>query len=164
VLKSESTTINGNTYEVTQLPYTLGQRLLMRLIKTLGPAFADALAQAPDVDPGTDLMSVNITQLAPAIGAAVRAVTSQLSEADLDFAVATLAEYSKIKRPTDSMSVPLKGEMEFHYAGNYAELAQWLGFALKVNYGGFFRGQGSVADLLAKLQAARPKVSPSPSS
>jgi hypothetical protein len=158
MLSSEKSTINGVTYEVTQLPYKLGHRLLLRLYKVLGPAVAKALSQAPGLDKG--IAGLDTRELAPAFSAAVETLAETMTEEDFDFAVDTLAEYTKISKEADKW-LPLKGAMEFHFAGNYPELFKWLGFALRVNYGGFFGEQGFGA-LLGRLQRTASK-SPSTS-
>jgi hypothetical protein len=149
VLKSEKTTINGTGYKVTQLPYKLGHKLLLRLYKVAGPALADTFAHAPE----GSLAEVQVRDVAPALAAALKGLAEQLHEADFDFAVETLAEYTQISSEPDKW-IPLKSQMEFHFAGNYAELFQWLGFALKVNYGGFIGERGALAALLARVKKA----------
>lgn len=159
MLNKETTNINGNSYEVTQLPYKLGHKLLLRLYKVLGPTLAKGLAQVPSLEKG--MANLDVKELAPAFGAAVQGLADVLTEEDFDFMVDTLAEYTKISKGDDKW-LPLKQGMEFHFAGNYAELFKWIGFALRVNYGGFF-GERGFGDALAKLQAAAKSRSPSTS-
>lgn len=151
MLNSEKTTIGGSEYKVTQLPYKPGHKLLLRLYRTLGPALADALEKVPDLPKEQKVLDVSVAQLAPAVSGAVRGLSESLSEEDFDYTVGVLSEYTEICKGDDRW-VPLKQEMEFHFAGNYGELFQWLWFALKVNYGGFFKGRGSAATLLEQLK------------
>lgn len=162
MLKSETTTINGVEYEVTQLPYSQGKTLLVRLYKVLGPPLADAIAQAPGVSGDAEVSLTNFSELSPAISAVVRTLATTVTEKDFDAVVSTLAQFSKVAND-QGVLVPLKSKMEFLFSGNYSALFAWLGFALKVNYSDFFGGQGPLATLLAKAKARPQKVSPSPS-
>lgn len=153
MLKSEKTTIDGVGYEVTQLPYTQGRKLLLRLYKTLGPALAKGFANAPTLPQGASVVDVSVKDLAPAFGGLIEGLADNLSEEDFDYLTETLAECTCISTEKDKW-VPLKSSMEFHFAGNYGEMFAWLGFALKVNFGGFTKGQGSLTALLAKVRAA----------
>jgi hypothetical protein len=150
MLKSEKTTINGVGYEVRQLPYSIGHKLMLRLTTAVGPVIADALAEAPDIDQDTPLEKIEMREIAPALSAALRGLAQHLSEEDFDFAVETLAEYTEISKSKGKW-VPLKQEMEFHFAGNYGELLKWLGFALRVNYLNFSPGQSAIGALLQSL-------------
>jgi len=159
-LPSEKKTINGRQYEVTQLPYTLGHKLLLRLWRVLGPAFAEGIARTPGISGDEEVSLDNLQALAPAFAALVKTLARDLTEEDFDFVVGTLALYTKVYDNKGAMR-PLADEMEFLFAGNYGELFDWLGFALKVNYSGFFSGQGTVAGLLRRVEAAKtakPKV------
>jgi hypothetical protein len=156
MISGEKTTINGTTYKVTMLPYKLGHRLLLRLYKVLGPVLAKSISNSPSVTGG--LANLDVGSLGPAFGAALETLAEKLTEEDFDFMVDTLAEYTEIHKE-DGKVLPLKADMEVRFAGNYAELFKWLGFALKVNYGGF-TGERGFGDLLKKL-ASKAKVSPS---
>jgi len=152
MLSSEKTVINGNGYEVRQLPYKLGHRLLLRLYKVLGPTVARGIASAPNLG---NLADFQVERLAPMLAGAIETLAGVLSEEDFDFVVDTLAEYTLLSKGDDKW-VPLKQEMEFHFAGNYPELFKWLGFALKVNFSGFF-GERGFGDLVARLQTRASK-------
>ena len=149
MLESETTTINGRTYEVTKLPYKLGKKILLILYRTVGPAAAEALAKAPE----GNLADIQVRHLAPAFSAAVGGLAERLEEKDFDLVVDTMAQYTKISKEGASNLIPLKGEIEFHFSGNYGELFKWLGFALRVNYSGFSGEHGSLADVLQKVKA-----------
>lgn len=150
MLASEKTKINGVGYEVTKLPYTPGHSLLLRLTRALGPALGQGVIDGTHNVNLKDLLNV---QVGPALGSAIKALSETLNAEDFDYIVDTLAEYTKISK-AEGKWIPLKAEMEFHFAGNYFELFQWLGFALKVNYGGFFSEQG-IGGLLGKMKGAQ---------
>jgi len=150
LLKSEKKTINGHVYEVTQLPYSPGHKLLLLLGRKLGPALATAFAGIPNKK-NVDLGDREIATLAPAFSEALSKLLQDLDEASFDFMVETLAHYSKIEIKEGVMA-PLKGEMEMHFASNYGELFQWLLFALRINYVGFSGEQNVVSALLEKIK------------
>lgn len=139
-LKSETKTINGHTYDVTQLPYSQGKSLLMRLFKCLGPAMAKALGVAPELK-DRKLSEMKLSEVAPVLGVTCEQLAQDLSEEDFDFAVALLGQYSYVIGDTGARQQLTSDFLEFHFAGNYGELFQWLAFALRVNYLGFLRGR-----------------------
>jgi hypothetical protein len=158
VLTSETTTINGHKYEVTKLPYSLGKSLLVRLFKTLAPSLARLVAGAPSAK-DKNVLDLDLATVAPAIASVADQLAHDLSEEDLDFAVASLGEYSYVINGKDRQQL-VADFIEFHFAGNYGELFQWLAFALRVNYLGFLKGRGLEA-LLARAQATKASQSPS---
>lgn len=149
LLRNESTTIDGFTYRVTQFPFKRGQRLLVRLFKLAGPAIGEAIG---GVNPERPTASDIKTQ---AIGAALAEFAGRLTEADFDFIVSELADYTELQVETPEGGegwVKLKQQIEFHFAGEYWRMLQWLGFGLQVNYAGFLKGRGGFAGVLAQIQ------------
>jgi hypothetical protein len=157
VLQSETHTIEGVTYKVTQLPFKRGQRLLVRLFKTLGPALAAAIAAAPRIK-GRKLGEMPVAEVLPGISQALLLLSDKLSEQDMEYVTDTLAELTEFSRDGKTW-LPLSQELEFHFAGRYGAFLKWLGFALRVNYLGFSNGLGLLEGLLAKVAAEAP---PSP--
>jgi len=152
-LKSESKVINGTTYEVTQLPYSLGHKLLLRLYKVLGPTIGKALSNSPELE-DKDLGELNVREIGPAFSTAVEQLAADLGEDDFDYVVDTLAEYSFLIGDKGAKR-QLKNEMEFRFAGNYLELFQWLAFALRVNFLGFSNGQDLLSGVLARIRTQK---------
>ena len=157
-LKSESKTINGHKYEVTQLPYTPGKRLLVRLYKVFAPALAQGLAGVPELK-DQSIGDLQVSTIAPAFSRAVEQLARDLSEEDFDAMVEALAEYTFLVNDQGHKRQLSADEREFLFAGNYLELFQWLGFALRVNYAGFLKGRDLAADL-ARLQTLKASQSP----
>lgn len=156
-LKSETKTIDGITFEVTQLPYTRGHKVLLRLFRALAPAVAEALGQAPELKE-RELGSLDIRDVKPALAAAVGRLVQDLSEEDFDFVNDELASHSFVLQ--DGKKLKLQSEREFLFAGNYWLMFQWLAFAVKVNFLGFLNGESAIAEALARVGQA-PKASPS---
>jgi hypothetical protein len=159
MLTSETKTINGTKYKVTKLPYGLGKTLLLRLLKILGPAFAQAVAHAPELK-GKTLGNLPISQLGPAFGAAVKQLLEGLNEDDFDLMVETLGEYTSIVGEKGVERRLDEAEREFRFSGNYGELFSWLYFALKVNYLNFSKGRDMLKHVLAKAQELQASQSP----
>jgi hypothetical protein len=157
MLKSEETTINGTKYRVTQLPYSKGKSLMLRLSKVLGPAIAEAIAQAPK---DQDLGDMQVSALGGSLSGAFDKLVHNLSEEDFDFAVETFGTYTHITDGKGQLKALDASEREFRYAGNWGELFQWLVFAFRVNYLGFSNGRDALTGVLARVQAM---TSPSPS-
>lgn len=154
MLKQESVTINGTEYEITQLPYSVGRKLLLRLYKVMGPTLAATAAKAPDLGDVKSLGDISVERLLPALTGGAAALADNLSEKDFEYMVDTLAGYTKVSNGEGGF-LPLKQEMEFLFAGNYMEQFQWLGMALKVNYLGFMKGRGLLGEALRRVRAAQ---------
>lgn len=149
-LESEDTTINGMEYRVTKLPSKVGRKLLIKFYKVFGPVLGKALSNSPDLG-GVEIGDIKIETLGGSLGAAVEALADTLSESDFDMMTDIFAVHTQICK--DSKWVPLKSVMEFHFSGNYVEMFQWLGFAIKVNFLGFTAGQvGLFENLLARAK------------
>jgi hypothetical protein len=153
MLESETATINGRKYEVTKLPYSAGKALLVRLFKVAGPTLVRVVAGVPSVQ-DKELGDLQVSEIFPTMTAAVDQLASDLSEEDLDALVSTFGEYSWIVDGSHRHQLTAEYR-ELHFAGNYLELFQWLAFALRVNYAGFFKGPG-LASMLARAQTPTP--------
>jgi hypothetical protein len=124
-LQKQTKEIDGVTYEVTPLPFGVGQKALMRFLRIAAPLLAAATEESKN-------------QMA--LGAAVmKAIPAVISEADLDYFSEQFGNYSRYAH--DGKMVPLvKVNQETHFAGKYYEFFQWLVFCLEVNFSGFFAG------------------------
>lgn len=123
MLKSFSKTIGNNNYSVTALGASEGRKMLVRLVKVLGPSALDLIVMAKT---GT-LAGAHVNNI-------FAGIAERLSVEDLDYAVATFGASSQVTRP-DGTTVPLTLQtQELHFAANYAEMFQWLGFCLEANY------------------------------
>lgn len=138
-LEKKTTQIGEFAYEVTQLGAKDGNRVLMKIAKSVGPLFVLAGGGA----------SLNAAKAAEAVAG--------LSEDDFAFVVDTLAKKTDVTLQ-DGKSPSLAVIFDLHFAGRYEDELAWLEFAIEVNFGPFFRG------LLAKAAAARGAATPTRSS
>ncbi len=127
MLETKSKTIGDHDYRVTQLGATKGRKVLVRLLKACGPAFSLA-AEGRSTE-------------------ALGKLASDLDEETLDYLCETFAAR------TDMDEKPLAPVMELHFAGNYGEMVEWLGFCVQLNFESFF-------SVLAKKQAAPGSATP----
>jgi hypothetical protein len=106
------TTIGEFTYTVTKLGATQGQKLLVKLIKSLGPA-------ASGIGSGTigEVLAGAVTNLDPAL---VDELTEVLTPEG--------------KRPQ------LSDIYNEHFSGHYDELVDWLVFCVQENFESFLAG------------------------
>ena len=121
MLESSTRKIGDTAYRVTQLQAVKGRKLLVKLLKALGPA-AEAI---------TDAQSGNV-------GALLAKLTENLDETLVDelcdvFAASTEYELASGKW----VGLGEAGIFGLHFAGKYGEMAKWLAFAVEVNYGSF---------------------------
>lgn len=115
MLETRERTIDGFAYKVTQLTARTGNKVGMRLTKTLAGA-----AGAKDVE------------------SALGGIIAKLSEEDLEFICDTLARQTQVQLEPGKWPM-LSDVFDIHFAGRYLEMLKWLGFALEVNFGAFFR-------------------------
>jgi hypothetical protein len=147
MLRTEDETIDGHTYRVTMLPVSKGRRLLAELFKVAGPALGD-LASAAAGAKGVSEVKVE------SLAGALRQLADRLEPAFLDRLCEELAASTQLVLDGGARAVPLKQEMEFHFAGRYGAMFKWIAFALKVNYADFFGAwSGGVRALQQKAQA-----------
>jgi hypothetical protein len=153
MMQSETKTIGSTEYEVTQLPSGRGRKLLLRLVRIVGPAVGELLKGG---EAGTaTLASVSAEGLSAAVGE----LAARLGEDDFEYAVKELASSTKVRVDGGGL-VPLASVLDLHFAGAYGEMLSWLAFALEVNFRSFFSGLGS---LVAPTLGAKAKSqSPSP--
>jgi hypothetical protein len=142
--ETKETVINSRRYLVTVLPYKTGRKVLVRLLKLLGPAVEVATTGAAGV------LEMEAKAAASLLGGALASFLQNLEEADLDFLIATFGPKTRVSiGGAEPVWLTEENQMVL-YSGNYLELFQWLGFALKVNYLGFTEGPA--------WQAAKAKV------
>ena len=110
MLQQERVTISGTEYEITQLPYSQGRKLLLRLYKVLGPALSDIADRLPLGLDVKDLGDIPVESLVPSLVAGVSALAEHLSESDFEYMVSTLAKYSKVSNGEGGF-LPLDKEM-----------------------------------------------------
>lgn len=130
--ETESTTIDGDRYEMTQLGATAGYRLFHRLFTMLGPTFGkvtDALASDGSIQ------DVNLSS--DAAVAAIEALTHHVTERDLDHVINVLKGETHVGVGGSEKTVPLAGVFEVHFAGRIGTLFRWLAWGLKVQFASF---------------------------
>ena len=149
---TETKTIGGHAFTVTQLGATKGVLLLNRLIRIAGPA-TGKLVEAVDLKGGTriKLEDVQIDKLF----AALSILSERLSDSELQSIMETLLAESTMD------GQPLWGaQFDVLLGGQFPTVLKLLAFALSVNYRGFF-GSGGLASFAAMAGVAAAK-SPSP--
>lgn len=129
--KSEAKQIGAYTYKVTQLDAIRGRRAAVRLGKVIAPAL-DA-----------DSISVD------SIGKMLAKALGSLTEDDFDYFCDLLSAQTSVKGPGFKGEPQLADVFATHFADRYADMVQWLAFALKVQFGSFFGENGQLLERLA---------------
>jgi hypothetical protein len=134
--KSEEKKIGEYTFEVSTLPYSSAQKVLLKSKELLMLKVAD-----------TGQFEEGVSPLSAA-------VFMDLEEEKLEFVVEKMAEVSRVKTEGGSY-LPLKSQKEIVFAGNMDVMFQWLDFALEVSFASFLGGLKSVASKqIAQAEAA----------
>lgn len=119
--------INGTTYIIQPLLPKVGRKVLMRLVRILGPAF-EAIEKG---DPIATLMKA-------------------LSDEEVDFLTDAFVDTTRIQK--GGGEVPLKGQFDNHFAANYGEMLLWLWACIQTNFSSFLEGLGVTPQVLSSLK------------
>jgi len=141
--KTESKRFGSHVYTVTQLNAVTGRKALLRLMKIVGPAFEAGLR-------GGD-------------ASGYVAVANALPESELEYFCDLLAAQTTVRggEYAEESAPQLDKVFAMHFADDYFEMFQWLGFALEVNFASFFRGL--VRKMLEDATKAKEKATASTS-
>ena len=160
MIEPQTKSIDGRTFTVAPLPAMRQYKLMTRLAKRLGPGLGPALGGLfPQLQQmkGVDLRKVDLAALLPALGA----LFDQLDPDEAEAVLKELLQTSLID------GKPLLPVFDAELQGKMGTILKLLGFALEVNYGGFFGGlDGAGTGLLQQLlsRSATSSTSPGPSS
>lgn len=133
-LDKQSKVVGEFSYEVTPLTTKLGNRVLLKLMKSVAPVMVAAFGGIQGLT-------------------AVSGALSGLSEDDFEWVVAQFAASTDVTLQ-DGRAPALKTIFDLHFACRYMEELEWLEFAVEVNYGPFFQGLKRKAEEAAKAKAA----------
>src|SRR6266850_8262074 len=113
--RKQSRAIEGVTYEVTPLPFGVGQKALMRTIKVVSPILAAAFRAGVDTKDPTFYAGL------------FEALPSALTDEDLTWFAKVFGDASVYLE--NGKNVPLvPSNQELHFAGRYMEFFKWLIF------------------------------------
>ena len=121
MLRSESKEIEGSVYHVRVLGATEGRKLLVRLMRVLGPALGEFLVNRK----GEALADSDVLPAIAILG-------QRLTEEDLEYVVAKFAETTEVEK--EGKKIVLSKIQELHFAGNYLAMFKWLWFCLQTNF------------------------------
>ena len=135
--------IGGLRYEVTLLGAKQGRAMLVRLMRSLGPATAGFIE-------GTLHAKGDITvSLASGASDAIRELSQRVTEADFAAISDELARFTVVH--LDAEHAPkLDAIFEEHFVGRYDVMLQWFAFGLEANFSSFFAGTASDKSTLAE--------------
>ena len=149
--------IGGHRYEVTLLGAKQGRAMLVRLMRSLGPATAGFIE-------GTLHAKGDITvSLVSGASDAIRELSQCVTEADFAAISDELARFTVVH--LDAEHAPkLDAIFEEHFVGRYDVMLQWFAFGLEANFSSFFAGTASdkstFAERLKSLMSLLPQSPP----
>lgn len=165
--KSETRQIGPNTYRATQLKVRKANRVLERLLKTLGPtlgALGDHLGTGKT---GTAAAIVGDLERG-AISAAAEKLARALTGDELNWLVDELIPSIEYQTPELAASMPgkfveLNGDLwDDIWAGDLLGQFKALGWILELNYGSFFAGAGGIGAVARQFVTPTKSSSSSP--
>lgn len=143
MIETKEQVIGNSTYQVTQLPAMRALRMQSKLLKLLGPSFAQMLVKSKE-----DKDDDEVDQCLPL---AVSLLVNQLEEKTLENLVLELTQGVR------KDGYELKKEIiDLEFAGNLNELFMLLKFILEVNYADFFQEGGIIHELKKEADKKRP--------
>jgi hypothetical protein len=141
-VEKRKTEFGNHVYEMTTLGTKIGQKVLLRLFRILGPAAAEVLSKGEE-----------------GIGSALSLASNSTTDADLDFVTETMAAQCTVRIPLTTQAGPghtdpvdLSKVYDGHFAGRWDEWALWIGWCVRENFGSFF--EGKALEMLAARVAA----------
>lgn len=142
--------ISGDIYAVYMLPPRTANKMLIRIIKTLGPSLG-VLIEELDLDEddakgGLKGLMENPNIDAAFISKVARELCERLDENEIEGMMDALAKVTEIEGKGILFKV-----FDSHFQGMIGELYAWFAFALQVQFGNFGRAWNT--DLLPSLQA-----------
>jgi hypothetical protein len=120
MLETTTRTIGEDTYRVTPLQAIQGRKVLVKLLKALGPA-AEAVA---------DAQSGNV-------GALLAKLTANLEESLVDELCEIFAGRTEFQHGSKWIGLGEAGQFDLHFIKKYGQMAKWLAFCVEINYGSF---------------------------
>ncbi len=127
---TDTRTIDGFSYDVTQLPGMRGVRFLARLGRIVGPSLGGLITSLQ----GGGLAGADLSAVAVSVGR----LFIDLTENELEAICRELLGSATYRDPVTQKIVPVMDDFDLHFQGRAASVLKLLAFALEVNYGNFF--------------------------
>jgi hypothetical protein len=128
-LAIQTRVIDGKTYTIPQLPGRASLKMLNRLGKAIGPAFAALMGTVKAQGSKPNLADLDFS----AIGGAVEALFTNVSDEDLDYFIDNLLKDALVD------NVKLLPQIDLLFQGSSDTLIKVLAFAVTANYANFSR-------------------------
>lgn len=142
MIDTQTRTINGVEYQVTQFPALYAMRMAARLTKLVGPGLAGALGGKQSL---ASVMDADID-----FGAAISAIVGSIDDTGTPDLIRDLLSSTR----RDGKDLSSESVFNTEFAGNLSELIPALSFVLEVNFGDFQGALGLIGDLGAQEKPA----------
>jgi hypothetical protein len=157
VQTSQTKTIGGRDYTVSQLPAMKAVKVLHRIGKALGPALARAFAALGGKNAGANLLEIDLSGIdAGEFAEAIAGLFRDLPEAELEKLIRDLLETCTVTDEEGKTGLLMK-TFDVSMQGRMQDLFALLAFAFEVNFGNF---SAALAAFVPKRRAA--PASPEP--
>ena len=128
--KTEKRTIDGITFEVTQLGFAKSRQAFVRLAKAVGPALAKIADSAPSL--------ADMRKIAPgSLAEAVETLISNVGDSDLEWFADVFGSVTRYSVDGERWPFLRAEDREELFSGRILLFFAWLAFALEVNYSDF---------------------------
>mgnify|MGYP006921287655 CR=1 FL=1 len=149
-MKTDSKEIHGRKYTASQVPGRKGKRLFERVVRAIAPAVSQAAGAV------TSERENGSAKYAVAAAAAVPTLLKDLPREELEAIEDALFEYVQVdipdpRKPDEMMRVEIKKAYDDIFTGDPLTPFQVLAFAVEVNWGERFFGEGGLDAAVAKM-------------
>lgn len=146
--EAQSKEISGDTYKVYMLPPRQANKILIRIVKTVGPSLGVFIEELDDdaLKGGLGGLMDNTKIDGAFIGKVAKELCERLDENEIERMMDTFAKVSEVN------DVNLLKVFDGHFHGKIGELYAWFAFALQANFQDFGRAWGT--DSSSSLQAS----------
>ena len=176
-IETQEKVIGNHTFRVTQLPASKARKLLTRLFKVAGPSMAKAVEGLGTIlekklkQPSAkgkkegEGITINLADLdLSKLSDAVALLAKNVFEEDFEYVVAVLLEGDRISYSEEGKWPVLDLQAsDAVFAGKLDQMFMLIGFALEVNFSGFFGGSGLASVISRVGGTANPEQSQSSS-
>lgn len=144
---SKKETIGEHKYEVFMLPPKVANRMLVEMLKAVGPALGEIV---DGTEGGLKRLLDEKDTTNVKVAKAIESLVANLDADTLDRHMATLASV------THANGAALEPTFDLHFMGDLPAMYKWYFFALRANFGNFSSALASVSAALPSKAARQP--------
>lgn len=149
MLQTKTLEVDGVKFDIGQLPYRKGSKVLLRLMRVVAPGLK---ALVPEGVTKEQLQDMSFLEKEVDFMALVPALVQGLHDDDFDYLLNAFGEVSICRKGTEHIPMDTEEARDTIFDQNYMMSMRWLVTAIKHNFGNFSQGGGQKAPSQTKNQ------------